>query len=99
MDSKPPSIDTALHALLPFKHIDHLHPDSLISIAASKNSEKLTQEIWDNEMGWVPWQRPGFDLALNLEKVFKKQSKYKGYCSWWTWSIYVGRKFLRMLCK
>ena len=78
LDSKPPSIDTALHALLPFKHIDHLHPDSLISIAASKNSEKLTQEIWDNEMGWVPWQRPGFDLALNLERCLKNNPNIKG---------------------
>jgi len=68
LDSKAPSIDTPLHGLLPFKHIDHLHPDSLIAIAAAENSEEITREIWGDKMGWVPWQRPGFDLALQLEQ-------------------------------
>ena len=78
LDSKAPSIDTALHALLPFKHIDHLHPDALISIAASKDSKAITQDIWGDEMGWVPWQRPGFDLALNLERCLKHNPNIKG---------------------
>jgi len=78
LDSKAPSIDTALHALLPFKHIDHLHPDALISIAASKDSKAITEDIWGDEMGWVPWQRPGFDLALNLERCLKNNPNIKG---------------------
>ena len=68
LDSKAPSIDTPLHGLLPFAHIDHLHPDALIAVAAAENSEQVTKEIWGDTMGWVPWQRPGFDLGLQLEK-------------------------------
>ena len=64
LDSKAPSIDTPLHGLLPFAHIDHLHPDALIAVAAAKDSEQVTKEIWGDTMGWVPWQRPGFDLGL-----------------------------------
>ena len=58
-----PSIDTPLHGLLPFKHIDHLHPDAIIAIAASKDGEKIMRELWGNSMAWLPWQRPGFDLG------------------------------------
>jgi len=68
LDSKAPSIDTALHGFLPFKHIDHLHPDAAIAIAASKDGEKITKELFDGKIGWVPWQRPGFDLGLQLKK-------------------------------
>lgn len=67
LDSKAPSIDTPLHGLLPFAHIDHLHPDALIAVAAAEDSEKVTKEIWGDSMGWVPWQRPGFDLGLQIE--------------------------------
>ena len=68
LDSKAPSIDTALHGFLPFKHIDHLHPDAAIAIAASNDGEKITKELFDGKIGWVPWQRPGFDLGLQLKK-------------------------------
>ena len=54
LDSKAPSIDTPLHAVLPFKHIDHLHPDAAIAIAASKDGEKITQELFDGQIAWVP---------------------------------------------
>ncbi len=78
LDSRAPSIDTALHGLLPFKHIDHLHPDALISIAAAKDSQAITKEIWGDKMGWVPWQRPGFDLGLQLEKCLNDNPTIKG---------------------
>ncbi len=78
LDSRAPSIDTALHGLLPFKHIDHLHPDALISVAAAKNSEKVTKEIWGDTMGWVPWQRPGFDLGVQLEKCLQENPGIRG---------------------
>jgi len=78
LDSKAPSIDTPLHGLLPFKHIDHLHPDALIAVAAAKDSEKVTKEIWGDTMGWVPWQRPGFDLGLQLEKCLKDNPGIRG---------------------
>lgn len=68
LESKAPSIDTPLHGLLPFNHIDHLHPDALIAVAAAADSEKITKEIWGGKIGWVPWLRPGFELGLMLEK-------------------------------
>ncbi len=78
LESKAPSIDTPLHGLLPFKHIDHLHPDALIAIAAAKDSKKVTEDIWGDTMGWVPWQRPGFDLALQLEKCLEENPGIRG---------------------
>ncbi|WPO81681.1 bifunctional aldolase/short-chain dehydrogenase [Chryseobacterium sp. JJR-5R] len=78
LDSKAPSIDTPLHGLLPFKHIDHLHPDALIAVAAAKDSEAITKEIWGDTMGWVPWQRPGFDLGLQLEKCLADNPGIRG---------------------
>ena len=78
LDSRAPSIDTPLHGLLPFKHIDHLHPDALISIAAAEDGEKITKEIWGDNMGWVPWQRPGFDLGLQLETCLNENPGIRG---------------------
>ena len=78
LESKAPSIDTPLHGLLPFKHIDHLHPDALIAVAAAKDSEAITKEIWGDTMGWVPWQRPGFDLGLQLEKCLAENPGIRG---------------------
>ncbi|SDG15456.1 bifunctional aldolase/short-chain dehydrogenase [Epilithonimonas hungarica] len=78
LDSKAPSIDTPLHGLLPFKHIDHLHPDALIAVAAAKDSEAITKEIWGDTMGWVPWQKPGFDLGLQLEKCLNDNPGIRG---------------------
>ena len=78
LNSKAPSIDTPLHGLLPFAHIDHLHPDALIAVAAAKDSEKVTKEIWGDTMGWVPWQKPGFDLGLQLEKCLADNPGIRG---------------------
>ncbi|WP_434037797.1 bifunctional aldolase/short-chain dehydrogenase [Formosa sp. 4Alg 33] len=78
LDSKAPSIDTPLHGLLPFKHIDHLHPDALIAVAAAKDSEQVTKDIWGDTMGWVPWQKPGFDLGLQLEKCLADNPGIRG---------------------
>ncbi|UOQ51196.1 bifunctional aldolase/short-chain dehydrogenase [Hymenobacter cellulosivorans] len=73
-----PSIDTPLHGLLPFKHIDHLHPDALIAIAASKDGEQIMRDIWGDTMGWLPWQKPGFDLGLQLEKIVAENPNLRG---------------------
>ena len=78
LDSRAPSIDTPLHGLLPFPHIDHLHPDALIAVAAAEGSQEITREIWGDTMGWVPWQRPGFDLGLQLEKCLEENSGIRG---------------------
>ena len=64
--SKAPSIDTPLHGFLPFKHIDHLHPDAAIAIAAAKDGQQITEKLFNGQIGWVGWQRPGFDLGLQL---------------------------------
>jgi len=69
LKSKAPSIDTPLHAFLPFKHIDHLHPDAVIAIAASKDGKKITEELFNGQVAWVDWQRPGFDLGLKLKNT------------------------------
>lgn len=80
--SKAPSIDTPLHGFLPFKHIDHLHPDAAIAIAAAKDGAKITEELFNGEIGWVGWQRPGFDLGLQmracLQEAEAKGKKLKG---------------------
>ena len=78
LQSKAPSIDTPLHGLLPFKHIDHLHPDAAIAIAASKEGKKITQELFEGKIGWVDWQRPGFDLGLKLKECLEKNPDIKG---------------------
>ena len=78
LDSRAPSIDTPLHGLLPFKHIDHLHPDAAIAIAASKNGEQITKELWGGSIAWIPWQRPGFDLGLQLEKCLNENPGIRG---------------------
>ena len=70
--SKAPSIDTPLHGFLPFKHIDHLHPDAAIAIAAAKDGKKITEELFNGEIGWVGWQRPGFDLGLQLRECLEE---------------------------
>jgi rhamnulose-1-phosphate aldolase/alcohol dehydrogenase len=78
LQSAAPSIDTPLHGLLPFKHIDHLHPDAIIAIAASKNGEQITQDLFGGQIGWLPWQKPGFDLGLQLEKIVVDNPHLKG---------------------
>lgn len=71
LNSKAPSIDTPLHAFLPFAHVDHLHPDALIAIAAAKDGEQITKELFGGKLSWVPWLKPGFDLGLQLEQSVK----------------------------
>jgi len=78
LQSKAPSIDTPLHAFLPFKHIDHLHPDAAIAIAASKDGKRITEELFKGTIGWVDWQRPGFDLGLNLKECLDANPSIRG---------------------
>ncbi len=78
LDSKAPSIDTPLHAFLPFRHIDHLHPDAAISIAASKDGKEITKKLFGGSIGWVDWQRPGFDLGLKLKECLDSTPGIRG---------------------
>ena len=71
LNPRAASIDTPLHAYVPYKHVDHVHSDAIIAIAASKDGERLTQEIFNGKIGWLPWQRPGYDLGLKLEAQAK----------------------------
>jgi rhamnulose-1-phosphate aldolase/alcohol dehydrogenase len=72
LNPRAASIDTPLHGYLPFAHIDHVHPDAIIALAASSGGEAATREIWGGQVGWLPWQRPGFDLGLCLRDYVVK---------------------------
>jgi rhamnulose-1-phosphate aldolase/alcohol dehydrogenase len=72
------SIDTPLHTLVPYQHVDHLHPNAVIAVAASVNQERLCREIYGDEVIYVPWQRPGFDIGLRIEQLIKDNPQAKG---------------------
>ncbi|MCG7856517.1 bifunctional aldolase/short-chain dehydrogenase [Flavihumibacter sp.] len=78
LSSRAPSIDTPLHGFLPFKHIDHLHPDAAIAIAAAKDGKSITEELFGGTIGWVDWQRPGFDLGLKLKQCLDENPGIRG---------------------
>ena len=89
LNPRPSSIDTTLHAFLPGKHVDHMHPNAIIAIAASAHCEKLTKEIFGGEMAYVKWMRPGFELGLAMQQISKKNPKVRaimmgqhGFISW-----------------
>ena len=72
------SIDTPLHTFVPYRHVDHLHPNAVIAIAASVNQERLCKEIYGDEVIYVPWQRPGFDIGLLIESLIKDHPQASG---------------------
>ncbi len=78
LNSRAPSIDTPLHAFLPFRHIDHLHPDAAIAIAAAKDGKQITKDLFEGRIGWVEWQRPGFDLGLKLKQCLDENPGIRG---------------------
>lgn len=89
LNPRASSIDTPLHSFIPGKFVDHMHPNAIISIAASQNCEKLTQEIFGGEMAYVKWMRPGFELGLAMQEICRKNPKVKsimmgqhGFISW-----------------
>ena len=78
LNPRASSIDTPLHGFLPAKYIDHMHPNAVISIAASERSRELTQEVYGDEVGWVPWMRPGFELGLMMQREVEKDPSLVG---------------------
>jgi rhamnulose-1-phosphate aldolase/alcohol dehydrogenase len=89
LNPRASSIDTPLHSFLPGKHVDHMHPNAIIAIAASANCEKLTQEIFGGEMAYVPWMRPGFELGLAMQEIARKNPNVRaimmgqhGFIAW-----------------
>lgn len=89
LNPRPSSIDTPLHGFLPGKHVDHMHPNAIISIAASARCEELTKEIFGGAMDYVPWMRPGFELGLAMQEIAGANPQGKaimmgqhGFISW-----------------
>jgi rhamnulose-1-phosphate aldolase/alcohol dehydrogenase len=78
MNLRPTSIDTPPHCFIPHRHIDHMHADAIIAIAAARGGERLTLEIFGGEIAWVPWQRPGFDLGLKVGRVAGEDPRLAG---------------------
>jgi rhamnulose-1-phosphate aldolase/alcohol dehydrogenase len=78
LNARAASIDTPLHSYLPFEHIDHVHPDAIIALAASSGGEAATREIWGGKVGWLPWKRPGFDLGLRLRDYVSQHPGLRG---------------------
>jgi rhamnulose-1-phosphate aldolase/alcohol dehydrogenase len=73
-----PSIDTAMHGLVAQEHVDHLHPDSIIALATSKNGRELTKECFGDSILWIDWRRPGFELGLEISKLAKENPQANG---------------------
>ncbi len=78
LNPRASSIDTPLHGFIPYQHVDHTHPDAAIAIAACKDQQRLTHEIYGEEVGWVEWQRPGFDLGLIMGEMAQRNPGLKG---------------------
>ncbi|WP_342070147.1 bifunctional rhamnulose-1-phosphate aldolase/short-chain dehydrogenase [Yoonia algicola] len=78
LNPRAASIDTPLHAYVPAKHVDHMHPDAIIAIAAAKDSKALTQQIFGDSIGWLPWKKPGYELGLWLSDFCEKNPDAKG---------------------
>ena len=78
LNPRAASIDTPLHAYVPAKHVDHMHPDAIIAIAAAKDSKALTQQIFGDSIGWLPWKKPGYELGLWLSNFCEKNPDAKG---------------------
>ncbi|MCC6164347.1 MAG: bifunctional rhamnulose-1-phosphate aldolase/short-chain dehydrogenase [Acidobacteria bacterium] len=78
LNPRATSIDTPLHAFVPAAHVDHMHPNAVISVAASRNAERLTRDIYGDDVVWTPWQRPGFELGLVLQDVVARHPNAVG---------------------
>ncbi|MBV9106840.1 MAG: bifunctional rhamnulose-1-phosphate aldolase/short-chain dehydrogenase [Verrucomicrobia bacterium] len=78
LNPRAPSIDTPLHSFIPFRQVDHMHPNAVISIAAAESSKRLTREIYGDEVIWTPWLRPGFELGLELQRICADHPEAKG---------------------
>jgi len=78
VEGRAPSIDTPLHALIPARHVDHLHPDAVIAIAAAQDGERLTREIFGGRLGWLDWLRPGFELGMRIAAMARDNPQLQG---------------------
>ena len=98
-----PSIDTPMHGLVDFDHVDHLHPDSVIALACAADGERLVQEIWGGAVAWVPWQRPGWELGRSMAELSSREGVIgavlggHGLTAWGTTSEEVEQRSLRII--
>ena len=92
LNPRAASIDTPLHAYVPRAHVDHMHADAIIAIAASANSQELTEKIFGDEIGWLPWKRPGYELGLWLEKFCRENPQAKGVRAREPRPLHLGRR-------
>ena len=77
-NSRAASIDTPLHAYVPFPEVDHTHPDSIIALATMNNGREVINKVYQGKVGWLNWQRPGFDLGLKMENLIEKNKDIMG---------------------
>ena len=98
-----PSIDTPMHGLVDYDHVDHLHPDSVIALACAADGEHLVEEIWGGAVAWVPWQRPGWELGRSMAQLSSREGVIgavlggHGLTAWGTTSEEVEQRSLRMI--
>jgi len=78
LNPRTPSIDTPLHSFVPYKHVDHTHPVACLAIATAENGKQITQEVYGDEIVWVDWQRPGFELGLEMQRICEAHPNAKG---------------------
>lgn len=78
LNPRPASIDTPLHAFIPYRHVDHLHPDAVVAIAATHLSRDVTRRVYGDAVGWIAWQRPGFDLGLRIGELVRAHPHWRG---------------------
>jgi len=78
LNPRSPSIDTPLHSFIPHKHVDHTHPVACIAIATAENGEELTNEIYGDDLVWTDWQRPGFELGLEMQRICEEHPEAVG---------------------
>ena len=94
------SIDTPLHGFLPFPHVDHLHPDWGIALAASANGKAKMDEFnreFGHQLVWLPWQRPGFELALMMKRAVAAEPGLRRHCAGRARAVHLGRDAARVL--
>ena len=98
-----PSIDTPMHGLVEYAHVDHLHPDSVIALACAADGEKLVEEVWGGAVGWVPWKRPGWELGRAMRELSARDGVIgavlggHGLTAWGATSQEVEERSLRII--
>lgn len=98
-----PSIDTPMHGLVDHRHVDHLHPDSVIALACAADGERLVEQIWGGKVAWVPWKRPGWELGRAMRDLAGQEGVIgavlggHGLTAWGTTSEEVEERSLRII--